>query len=111
MNITAYSWPDGVRPCRFSLCFNDGSVFADFDVDGRQCVYLVRISFDGYGCCTVPKATQMSPSESSKLLHAWAANDVNHAWVRDLLHTYLSANKHLIWEDALVEYGLIRPSQ
>jgi hypothetical protein len=38
------------RPCRICFSLQGGAVFADFDVDADERLYLVRISFDGYGC-------------------------------------------------------------
>jgi hypothetical protein len=51
MSILIQSLPP-FRGGRFCLSLQEDSVFADFDVgdDGR--VVLLRISFDGYGCCS-----------------------------------------------------------
>lgn len=44
-------------------------MFADFDVDPDAAVFAVRVSFDGYGCCTTPPAIgRMSAADSATLL-------------------------------------------
>ncbi len=47
------------RPCQYCLAMQNDSVFADFGVDEKGCLYLLRISYDGYGCC--------EPEEQSNL--------------------------------------------
>ncbi len=58
------------RPCRVCLSLEEGSVFADFDVNPKSgCLYLARISFDGHGCCEAPAdVTRMSVEESRLLI-------------------------------------------
>lgn len=46
--------PMPTRPCRFCLSFQGDSVFADFDIDETRQMFLLRISFDGYGRCRKP---------------------------------------------------------
>ena len=66
------------RPCRYCLGLQNDSVFADFDLDNAGCVFLVRISFDGYGCCgTAEEIRPMSLDISNRLIHLVETNEVH----------------------------------
>ena len=107
MQIQRHQWTGHTRSCRFSLCLQDGSVFADFDVDEHQRVYLVRISFDGYGCCECPKRMgRMSANDSIAILNMVERQDLAEP-LATLLRTYLATNKSVLWEDALRDHDLI----
>lgn len=96
------------RECDFCLVVQGGSVFADFDVrQGR--VGTVRISFDGYGCCTPDEGTgtRMNAENSAALLDFIDRDDVNNDSVRNLLRDHFERNREVIWEDALRQYGLL----
>jgi hypothetical protein len=108
MEISKHDWTTPTRPCRFSLCLQGGSVFADFDIDSDGHVCLVRISFDGYGCCgTEGKVTQMPLHESHTLVELVDSNDVNRDEIREILYRYFDENQNVIWRDALVEHELL----
>lgn len=97
------------RPCRFCLCLQGGSVFADFDVDSEERVHLVRISFDGHGCCpTEGKATKMPVGESRTFVRLVNSADVNCDQLRDLLYRYFEQNQGVIWRHALENHELIK---
>jgi hypothetical protein len=84
------------------LCFSDFNI----DTDGR--VYLVRISFDGYGCCRMERDVErLSLNESLELVKRVDVNEVNCDVVRDILQRYFERMKHVIWEDALLVHGLL----
>ncbi|MCW5956649.1 MAG: hypothetical protein KIT61_08685 [Pyrinomonadaceae bacterium] len=86
----------------------DDSVFADFDVDEEGCVRLVRISFDGYGCCrTADNISSMSPEMSSKWIDLVEANNVTSEDLSGILSKYFRENRDVIWEDALLEHELL----
>jgi hypothetical protein len=95
------------RPCSFCLCFQGGSVFADFDMDDAGIVSLRRISFDGYGCCHVDSAIRMSSGDSRLLLDAIAHGELESVQVEEVLRRYFEASKDVIWSDALAEHDLI----
>lgn len=108
LEISRYVWTTGTRPCYFCLCLQGGSVFADFNLDSDGRAYLVRISFDGYGCCdTEGKVTRLSLDESQTLIKQFVADDVNRDEVREILHRYFDQNKNVIWRHALEEYALL----
>jgi hypothetical protein len=96
------------RPCRICLSLQGGSVFADFDVDGEERLYLVRISFDGYGCCRTPADVgRMRKEDSSLLLGMAARRAVEPGAVEPILRGYFAENQERLWGDALREHGLI----
>src|SRR6476646_3650442 len=89
MEISKYVWTTPTRACRFCLCLQGGSVFADFDTDSDERVYLVRISFDGYGCCgTEGKVARLPTDESRMLIRLVNADDVNRDEIREILYRY-----------------------
>lgn len=104
MDIERWTWETGTRPCRVALSLGLGSVFADFDVDadtGRA--FLVRISFDGYGCCNAPADIGRMTDEESKAL----LETVDAAALEPILRRYFRANEALLWSDALREHDLV----
>jgi hypothetical protein len=109
VEISKYVWTTGTRPCSFCLCLQGGSVFADFNVDSDGRAYLVRISFDGYGCCaTDGLVTRLSLDESHTLVKLVGADDVNRDEIRETLYRYFDQNQNAIWRDALEEHGLLK---
>jgi hypothetical protein len=85
-------------------------VFADFDADEKGQLYLVRISFDGYGCCYPGwKATpvKMPLADSEKLLRFTSADDLTHPEVASILSSYFAACGEAVWVDALQDHALI----
>ncbi|HXT11221.1 MAG TPA: hypothetical protein VN873_06635 [Candidatus Angelobacter sp.] len=96
------------RPCRFCLCLQGGSVFADFDIDAVGSVFLVRISFDGFGCCNVGEPiTKMSAGDSRFLLDSIAHGELGGIQIEETLRKYFRENKGVIWSDALAEHDLL----
>lgn len=95
------------RPCVFGLALQDDSVFADFDLDAQRCVVLVRMSFDGFGCCRLEgRGRAMNADDSARLLELVNANKPQQAG--PLLAAYFSELRDLVWEDALRAHQLIR---
>jgi hypothetical protein len=110
MSIAVSTYPAMMptRPCSFCLCLQGGSVFADFDTDDSEIVSLRRISFDGFGCCSVDgKTTRMTQDDSMLLLGAVASGQLETPSVDNALRRYFRANSGVIWDDALVEHELI----
>ncbi|WP_341237061.1 hypothetical protein [uncultured Limnobacter sp.] len=102
------SEPMQTRPCKYCLAFQDDSVFADFNINQAGCLYLVRISFDGYCCCTPEIGIGVIETKSSKILiSAIESNNLNSPQASDILRSYFLANKDFIWEDSLLEHKLI----
>jgi len=100
--------PMSTRPCKYCLALQDDSVFADFDVNPNGCLYLVRISFDGYGCCEPQAEIKEMDVVSSENLKAYIENNsFQSPEISDLLSKYFRENKSALWEEALVEHELI----
>lgn len=55
------------RPSNYCLSYFDDSVFLDFDNNQEDNVFLKRISFDGYGCCTLGTIIVPLNEQDSKL--------------------------------------------
>lgn len=96
------------RPSRYCLSLQDDSVFADFDLDDNGRIFLLRISFDGYGCCpTAESARAMSTEDSNEFVSLIESDGVNTSEMRSILSRYFSENSDVIWKDALMEHELI----
>lgn len=98
------------RPCRHCLALQDDSVFADFDADSDGQLYLVRISFDGFGCCEPGwqgRPVTMSPDDSRTLVRYLEAGDHLGPDAARILTAYFAGCGAAIWVDALEEHGLL----
>ena len=96
------------RPCKYCLSLQDDSVFADFDVDGDDRVFLVRISYDGFGCCLTKGETSRMSSEISQLFRELVeSEEVNSDQLSSILTGYFHDNAELIWIGALIEHRLL----
>ena len=102
--------PMPTRPCRYCLAMQDDSVFVDFDIDDNGCLYIIRISYDGYGCCH-PKNNGtlgvMGGETTKHFIKLIEGNDLNKTEASTILSQHLKQNKEVIWEDALRDHGLI----
>ena len=100
--------PMPTRPCLYSLAFQEGSVWADFDKDDLGRLYLVRISYDGHGCCHVKKdVPRMSEADSSALIKHIETYDLASPTAVKTIRDYLYEIREQIWEDALKHHNLI----
>jgi hypothetical protein len=107
------------RECSFQLCVDDGSVYMDFQVTDESDVRLLRVSFDGYGCCScasssneegsrmVYQVTPMSASDATALHSMIQQSTLEQPQISDILRRYCTENRQHIWDDALEEYGLL----
>jgi hypothetical protein len=111
MLIQSWNWhPVQTRPCKYSLCLQDGSVFADFDIDKNNCLYLVRISFDGYGCCNLGSSANIGKIDkqgSQLIIEAIKSGHLETPEVIRILKKYFLESKASLWEDALIKHELI----
>jgi hypothetical protein len=88
---------------------DDGCIFADFAFvpsshSQSRRLKLLRISFDGHGCCTTPKSSEMD-SKKTDLLMETSNEEVDK--ITQIIVQYLRENHKILWEDALTEYGII----
>lgn len=96
------------RPSRYCFALQDESVFADFDVDVSGSVFMLRVSFDGYGCCSTAGITStMSPDVSKRLITLVEANDLASGELAGILSEHFRQNSDVIWKDALEDNGLL----
>ena len=108
--VEPYTWQTGTRPCTFTLALDEGSVFADFDVDPDGFISLLRVSFDEYGAWRPVEGqstTTMDVRDAAVLQLARHEGTLNSDEVRALLRRYFHANSATIWRDALAQYGLL----
>ncbi|WP_159025548.1 hypothetical protein [Aquimarina sp. Aq78] len=96
------------RKADFYLGCLDGSVFIDFNRIGNDQMSLVRISFDGYGCCNLDeKAEFLNKKESALLIEELNKEHLNQEAITALVKKAIKINKEHIWNDALEKYELI----
>jgi hypothetical protein len=96
------------RPCRVCVALQGDSAFADFDLDPDGHLFLVRISFDGYGCCHIKGPIGLMDHEDSRnFIDAYERGDVNRADIHEILYSYFRDNRHAMWKDALEKHGIL----
>lgn len=96
------------RRCLFTLALQDDSVFADFDLDAGGCLFLRRISYDGYGCCNAPETIGRMPLEDSReMLRRVGGGDVEAPGIEVILRGYFRENADILWHDALTTHRLL----
>lgn len=96
------------RKADFHLGCLDGSVFIDFNQSGDNLISLVRISFDGYGCCNLDNKTKsLSPELSKQFLIEITKDELDQDILTTLVKEIIRINKKSLWTDALEEYKLI----
>ncbi|MNJ91827.1 hypothetical protein D3C87_94820 [compost metagenome] len=96
------------RVASYHLGCLDGSVFMDFNEskDGR--ITLCRISFDGFGCCSLGDDTNYLDAESSTLfLQEMKKFVMDQEVLAGLVKEVIRLNSDLIWEEALKRYRLV----
>jgi hypothetical protein len=105
--------PDS-RPADYYLGCLNGCIFMDFDNTDDGLICMIRISFDGYGCCELgSKAIPMNLLDSNifrKLIfkgHLMQVDLPNQKEIESIIKTTIAANRDIIWNDALVEYNLL----
>ena len=102
--------PIPTRPCRYCLALQDDNVFADFDVDEKGHLYVVRISYDGYGCCKPeqePRPGVIDKEASKLLIGLIEGNNLGSPEASTILRNYFRENQEALWSEALKEHGLI----
>jgi hypothetical protein len=96
------------READYYLGCLEGSVFMDFNNYGETKVCLIRISFDGYGCCNLGKdSIPMDETDSTTFKEMIKEQLPDQFKLTAIVKKTISDNKRSIWEDALNEYGLI----
>lgn len=107
MDIRRYE-PMPTRPCEYGLALQDDAVFADFGLSKEGALYLVRISYDGYGCCEPETViSEMDEVKSKQLILAIETNELTSSETQEIVSSYFREHKHVLWEDALLEHEII----
>ena len=97
------------RKADFYLGCCDGSVFVDFNISNDKLISLVRISFDGYGCCNLDDtAESLNVTDSQAFLKEMEKEVLNQQTIGRLVKKIVQINTDLIWKDALKEYGFLK---
>lgn len=96
------------RKADYYLCCLDASVFIDFNLSDQNTIYLVRISFDGFGCCNLSgNISHLSMTDSELFINQMKKETLNQMIITKLVKKLIKANLDLIWRDALERYNLI----
>lgn len=99
--------PD-TRKADFYLGCLDGCVFIDFNLRNNKLISLCRISFGGYGCCSLTNSSNLLDFEKSKkLIEEIKKDELDQESLKPLVLELIKINKEYIWTDALEEYNLI----
>lgn len=97
------------RIADYCLSYDDDSVFIDFNDCSNEQIRLIRISFDGYGCCNSLERTSipLAIDKSRLFKEQVAAGITNQELMLSLVKESILLNKEQLWMDALEEYALI----
>jgi hypothetical protein len=96
------------RKADYYLGCLDSSVFIDFNRTQDNLITLVRISFDGYGCCNLDnKGLNLNLNDSAEFIVEMENENLNQKIISRLVIEIIKVNKDHIWMDAIQEYGLI----
>lgn len=108
MEIDLFLQMPSSRPAHICLGLQGHSVFADFDLDPDGRLFLVRISFDGYGCCGTPvDMPRLSAEDSASFLAMRERGAFDRDAAAPILYAYFAEHRDLLWPDALAEHGLL----
>lgn len=96
------------RPADFYLGCLDGCIFMDFGLTDKGCISLLRISFDGFGCCGLgDSGVPMSKEDSELFIKTYKRKELNQEVMTLLVKKTIQANETHIWGEALKRYNLI----
>lgn len=95
------------RPADFCLGYFGGSVFLDFKPVSGDRISLIRVSFDGYGCCDLEDVSAPLTKESSHLLKRIVQEGlIEQDSLSKIVREAIRLNIEHIWKDAITEYQL-----
>ena len=108
-DVVLYKMPES-RPCDYCFSLLDGSVFVDFEIKDALS-YLVRISFDGYGCYCIQGESNPLCRKNTELLEKivrGGIKDSDKGSLLALIKNAIKINRPLLRADEpLKEYALI----
>lgn len=94
------------RKADFHLGCLNGSVYIDFDLVDDNRISLTRISFDGYGCCSLANPNPLDDKDSKKFIEEMNKESLNQHETEKLVKKAVQLNEANIWPDSLEEYKL-----
>ncbi|RNC79655.1 MAG: hypothetical protein ED557_14120 [Balneola sp.] len=87
----------------------DGSIFLDFNRSPDNRISLVRISFDGFGCCGLDESSiELSSKNSQDFISEMEKESLDQKVISELVYQIINANREHIWPEAIKEYGLLK---
>ena len=96
------------RPADFYLGCLDSCIYLDFEKDENNCIFLKRISFDGFGCCELTNSpTSLNIKESEQFISIFKKDELDQDLLTMLVQKCISLNQDLIWQDAIDKYNLL----
>ena len=95
------------RAADFYLGYLDGAIFMDFNLSKMESIYLKRISFDGYGCCTINNSVSLDQGDSALFVNEMNQEILDQNIVEQLVKKLIFLNQNSIWTDALATYKLL----
>jgi len=95
------------RKADFYLGCLDSSIYIDFNLDENHLIYLKRISFDGYGCCTIENSKTLDKKDSIQFQDEMSKDSIDQIIVEDLVRRLINLNTKKIWTDALKQYKIL----
>mgnify|MGYP004350165933 CR=1 FL=1 len=96
------------RKADYYLGCLDSLVFIDFNRTQDNLISLVRISFDGFGCCNLDEnGLSLNLNDSVEFIMEMENDNLNQENISRLVKEIIKVNKDHIWMDAIQEYGLI----
>lgn len=96
------------RKADYCLGCLDSSVFIDLDRAKDNYISLVRISFDGYGCCELDNSAEnLNLIDSAEFIEEIQKDKLNQEVIAKLVREIIRINKNQICTDAIIEYKMI----
>ena len=105
--IQFQAYPPFREGCNACLALQGGSIFADFLITPDSEILLVRISFDGYGCCPLENPPIVDKDDRNQFLALLRDEELDAVVASQVLRRYFGSLRTMIWADAVEEYGLI----
>lgn len=103
--------PDS-RKADFYLGCLHSSVFMDFNLTSENLISLIRVSFDGYGCCNITDTKNLLNFDlSEKFIEEISKDELDQIKLTPLVKEIIKINQEYIWTDALEEYNLLDRSK
>ena len=106
LNFIKTSMPES-RKADYHFSYYDYSVIIDFNKKENNKIYLVRISFDGFGCCEIgSKSIPLNIQESHDFRELMNFDNFDQKKLNQVIRKSVKLNQNHIWKDALFEYKL-----